>query len=353
MELGVYTDIPHEWTEYSIDLSTLGEGQVVFRHFDSGDKWALYIDDVIIFEQNAVSHPEEYNWVTMPYVMDHPLLIFNLESGTKYEMQMQVEPAGWGESVFFTTADPLVLEDNADNSTMLSDNQDHSGYVKLNGRTLYKDGSWNTLCLPFDLTLSGSVLDGDGVELMTLSWSGFDDETGTLFIDFEDAEEIEAGKPYIIRWPKPDGYEAYPSVYDIVDPVFDSVTISSQVQNIDIDQGVVTFCGTFSPLQLEANDRTKLYLGSDNNLYYPNDEVTINACRAYFQLNGLKVGDANSGVRAFKLNFGEGETTEIQTTNFTNYTDKASAWFTIDGRKLSGEPTTKGIYIFNGKKVKK
>jgi hypothetical protein len=77
------------------------------------------------------------------------------------------------------------------------------------------------------------------------------------------------------------------------------------------------------------------------------------ACRAYFQLNGLKVGDANSGVRAFKLNFGEGETTEIQTTNFTNYTNKAGAWFTIDGRKLSGEPTTKGIYIFNGKKVKK
>ena len=69
--------------------------------------------------------------------------------------------------------------------------------------------------------------------------------------------------------------------------------------------------------------------------------------------NGLKVGDANSGVRAFKLNFGEGETTEIQTTNFTNYTNKAGAWFTIDGRKLSGEPTTKGIYIFNGKKVKK
>jgi len=81
--------------------------------------------------------------------------------------------------------------------------------------------------------------------------------------------------------------------------------------------------------------------------------TTINACRAYFQLNGLKVGDANSGVRAFKLNFGAGETTEIQTTNFTNYTNKAGAWFTIDGRKLSGEPTTKGIYIFNGKKVKK
>ncbi|MBP5356139.1 MAG: choice-of-anchor J domain-containing protein, partial [Prevotella sp.] len=103
MELGVYTDIPHEWTEYNIDLSTLGEGQVVFRHFNSGDKWALYIDDVTIFDQNAVYHPEQYNWVTMPHVSDNPHLIFGLESDTKYEMQMQVEPAGWGESVFFTT----------------------------------------------------------------------------------------------------------------------------------------------------------------------------------------------------------------------------------------------------------
>lgn len=28
--------------------------------------------------------------------------------------------------------------------------------VALSGRTLYKDGSWNTLCLPFNVTLSGN-----------------------------------------------------------------------------------------------------------------------------------------------------------------------------------------------------
>ena len=94
-----------------------------------------------IFDQNAVVHPEQYNWVSMTHVQEHPHLIFGLESGTKYEMQMRAEPAGWGESVFFTTADPLVLEDNADNSTVLNANPDYTGYVKLNGRTLYKDGS--------------------------------------------------------------------------------------------------------------------------------------------------------------------------------------------------------------------
>ncbi len=30
---------------------------------------------------------------------------------------------------------------------------------------------------------------------------------------------------------------------------------------------------------------------------------------------------------------------------------EAGAWYTIDGRKLSGKPARKGIYIVDGKKV--
>ena len=29
----------------------------------------------------------------------------------------------------------------------------------------------------------------------------------------------------------------------------------------------------------------------------------------------------------------------------------SDAWYTIDGRKLSGKPTRAGVYINNGKKV--
>ena len=31
--------------------------------------------------------------------------------------------------------------------------------------------------------------------------------------------------------------------------------------------------------------------------------------------------------------------------------DARDAWYTIDGQKLSGKPTQKGIYIHNGRKV--
>ena len=60
--------------------------------------------------------------------------------------------------------------------------------VELSGRTLYKDGKWNTLCLPFDLTLSGSVLDGGDVTAKVLDSSGTSlDSEGLLTLSFTDA----------------------------------------------------------------------------------------------------------------------------------------------------------------------
>ena len=32
---------------------------------------------------------------------------------------------------------------------------------------------------------------------------------------------------------------------------------------------------------------------------------------------------------------------------------KNNGWYTLDGRKLNGEPTAKGLYIHNGKKIVK
>ena len=54
-----------------------------------------------------------------------------------------------------------------------------------------------------------------------------------------------------------------------------------------------------------------------------------------------------------EFTYGDGITTEITTTNFTDYTDKSGAWYSLDGRRIANdqEPTAKGLYIHNGKKV--
>ena len=49
----------------------------------------------------------------------------------------------------------LGLYNNASNATLLSDADGKQLNVTLSGRTLFKDGAWNTLCLPFDLKNDG------------------------------------------------------------------------------------------------------------------------------------------------------------------------------------------------------
>jgi hypothetical protein len=145
--------------------------------------------------------------------------------------------------------------------------------------------------------------------------------------------------------------------------MFEGVTVSNATNNATIED-VLTFTGTYAPVTTPAaGDNTKLFLSSANTLYYPNAAMTIGSQRAYFQLlGGLTAGEPAGGieqgndqedpVRAFVLNFGDGDNaTGILTTNFTNSTNSGNEWYSIDGRKLSGKPTQRGIYINNGKRV--
>ena len=231
----------------------------------------------------------------------------------------------------------ISLADNSDNSTTISDKDGYLADVTLTGRTLYKDGAWNTLCLPFNVNnFTGTPLEGATVKtLESTSFSG-----GTLTMNFSDdgVTSIEAGKPYIVKWANGTNIE---------NPVFNGVLISNVTTNAETDYA--DFVGTYSPVSIYTDEKTNLYLGADNSLYYPTASgFKVNAFRAYFKLNGLTAGEITSG--AIELNFGEDEATRILTTNFTNDTN-SDAWFTLDGRKLSGKPTQRGIYINNGKKT--
>jgi hypothetical protein len=218
--------------------------------------------------------------------------------------------------------------------------------VTLSGRTLYKDGSWNTLCLPFAMTAEQVTAQLSPVKLMTLGTSSFSD--GTLTLNFEDATTIEAGKPYIVKWTAGGA--------NIENPIFTGVTVSTTTA--PVVTASVDFIGTTSPVTLIGGDRTKLYLGDANTLYYPLTDVTINSCRAYFELKGgIEAGDKPNSVQTFVLNFGD-ETTGIVDADWNSVSQESGisnllqqSWFTLDGRKLSDKPTTKGIYINNGRKV--
>ena len=113
----------------------------------------------------------------------------------------------------------------------------------------------------------------------------------------------------------------------------------------DNDRGITLSFGTDKTIAFDKEDQSILFLGAKNTLYYPQKGATINAFRAYFDLGGAH-------ARQFVLNFGEdGEAQGITTTNYTNYTNGAGAWYSLDGQRLDAQPTRKGLYIHRGKKV--
>ena len=111
-------------------------------------------------------------------------------------------------------------------------------------------------------------------------------------------------------------------------------------------------CRKFSN-SIEFLIRSILYLGAANKLYWPNANMTLGACRAYFQLNGITVADVANAQMFIDDDGdnGDNEATEITTTNYTNLTNYSDAWYTLDGRRINGKPTQKGVYINGGRKV--
>ena len=77
---------------------------------------------------------------------------------------------------------------------------------------------------------------------------------------------------------------------------------------------------------------------------------TISAGKAYLTLPSNAVQNLTNGIT---LEFEDEETTGISEEVTVNGEKSADVWFTIDGRKLNGNPTQKGIYIVNGRKVVK
>ena len=251
---------------------------------------------------------------------------------------------------YVAKASSLTLYDDSNNTFNLIQNDDEKLSVTLAGRTLYKDYSWNTLCLPFSLSEEQiAASDLAGATIKTLSSSQFNSEKGELTLIFSDASNIEAGKPYIVKW-EGDGTN------NIFEPTFEGVTISIEVKDIFStinDDMSITFCGTYKPVSFgEEGDNTVLYLGADNTLYYPSGAMSIGAQRAYFKLNGLSAGPASTGsqIKAFNLNFGE-EMGIREISKESGSQGENDGWFTIDGTRLLEKPTTKGLYIHNGQKV--
>ena len=226
----------------------------------------------------------------------------------------------------------LTLASTADNTAVIDENDGNTADVTLEGVTLYKDGLWFTLCLPFDVTdFTDTPLADATVHAMDAASSNLSD--GTLTLNFVTGiGSIEAGKPYIVKWN--DGT-------DIENPEFKNVTIKKDAP-VAVEGSKVSFVGTYAQMA-SVTDANKLFLGVDGTqsaLYTP-AAADLGAFRAYFNVEGA------SQVRQFVLNF-DGETTGIGA-SLMNSERVNNAVYNLNGQRVA-QPS-KGLYIVNGRKV--
>lgn len=281
------------------------------------------------------------DWNTVNGIGNSYYSLNGLTENTTYMVQVQTVysddiTSGWSSDLIFNT-DHLVipLADAEDNTAIIYEFRGKEADVTLADRTLWKDGGWNTICLPFSVTIDDSVL--DGATAMELCSSSF--ANGTLTLNFTQVTTLEAGKPYIIKWEGGD---------NLVNPQFKGVTMS-QPTLYDKTTECVTFKGTYAPVNFTDGDRTKLFMGESSTLYYPESNAYINALRCYFQLaDGLHAGGVDSNVKAFVLKFDD-STTGIERKTWSM--DREEIVYDLSGRKLNKQKVSPGIYIVNGKKV--
>ena len=204
------------------------------------------------------------------------------------------------------------------------------------GRTL-QPGSYNTLALPFSMTIADfKAATGDNAILVKQLTAA--SVTGTtLNLTFSDAESITANTPYLVK---------LSGSAPVTLQGFDLVTVSTA--DGTVTTSVVDFIPVLSRTQVAGNVKNILFLGANNELLNPSAaNQYIKGFRAYFLLKG-----AAALARSFVLDFGDGEMTGIQTIRTSDQSAaQQQGTYDLQGRRINGQPTQKGIYIVNGKKT--
>ena len=247
--------------------------------------------------------------------------------------------------------------------------EDHKGLtvdVRMPSERQFRENQWYTLVLPFDIRVRdlSNALGYASVDLMNVANS----KGGNLSLELFN-QTIKANTPFIVQ--VDEKIAAGKANGQMGNIVFKNVTISTKNGNgADMnyvetdpfvqDAALNTFTGVYNgkdnvltteyaiaegpdePVIVDGKDaRGQFYHG------YTNDrEWSLFQTEAYW----TPVAGSEANVR-ISIEEPDGTTTVINGVDADAEAVAAEGWYTINGVKLEGEPTTTGTYIFNGKKV--
>ena len=276
---------------------------------------------------------------------DKPLSNLSTQVG-EYKYDETTKDAVWtgnSKSVLFTAKDqaraskitvsvkvPVAKDYTLDENSVNTIEAYENANVTLK-RTFYKDGEWNTLCLPFAVANAKTAF--DGAELREVDTQNRHDNT----IVFKEATTIEAGKPYLIKWAKTPN-----EVCDFVN-TFEGVTLVATATPVKVNDAI-TFTGFYNKATADKLGASVAAIGAGNKLF----KVTSGEMKGFRAAFVLNPATPAAGIKVVI----DGTTTGIED-------------LVVDGVKANGRVYNlngqyvgnslnglqPGIYIQNGKKV--
>ena len=227
-------------------------------------------------------------------------------------------------------------------------------------------GKWNTICIPFTMTeREVENVFGTGTELIILDRVNVDEGHAQIFMTYHEIQSLLAGYPYLI---KPTQNVDHIEVHNkAIDPSQQVLEFSN---NGYTSKGVDGFCNPqvfSSALTGMSSDVTAsaylpagdIYL-ANNTLYISRGQSFLKGYRSYLK----KADDGSAPAKSVSFGYfnaweDEEDITAIDVCEMSDEaldsfeTKTMNGVFSVTGQKVSNtlNGLTKGIYIFNGRKV--
>mgnify|MGYP002854472591 CR=1 FL=1 len=247
-----------------------------------------------------------------------------------------------------TTAASLSLTDGHDFYSPIDFTATTATYTRTFTQAAAGTSGWSTLCIPF--TVSTVTVNGT----RTATWfTSDDDEKGSFwlraFVDdgkgtvgFSHAQSLLADTPYIIAVPGDTWGDAWQMTGRTVTFSATGAAVSATA-TASASGNYYKFCGT----TVGTNVTDGYVLNDSGSKFVKKTEATaVAAFRAWF------VPVSISSLTLPSLTIAAPTANAIHAVRTDDGTATATDnWYTVDGRRLAGKPTVKGIYIYRNKKI--
>ena len=284
----------------------------------------------IAFEAGNGTEPSKATFTEGTYTKDNDGTKNYTWTGSEKTINFTVTASTYYSKITVTVKVPVAKDYTLDENSVNTIETYENANVTLK-RTFYKDGEWNTLCLPFAVADVKTAF--DGAELREVDTQNSNGNT----IVFKEATAIEAGKPYLIKWANTSS--------DAVNVVkkFEGVTLVADATPVVVNEGI-SFNGFYKMTAASELGASVAAIGAGNKLF----KVTAGEMKGFRAAFVLSSGAEATGYKVVI----DGTATGIED-------------LVIDGVKANGRVYNlngqyvgnslnglqPGLYIQNGKKV--